>query len=129
MSAMVFLEAEDIHEIHRAQIERFGGAHGILSREAVEAAAHAPRNVLFYQEGDLVDCAAALMWHLCSAHAYLDGNKRVGTVAGIVMHSANGVVLPNRPEAQDSLTDLMFAVADHRASRQDVAGFLRSILE
>jgi death-on-curing protein len=128
MSAMVFLEVDDIHEIHRAPMERFGGAKGILSQEAVESAVPAPRNVLFHEEGDLVDCAAALMWHLCSAHACTDGNKRVGTVAGIVMLSANGVVLPNDPAAQDALTDLMFAVADHRASRQDVAGFLRSII-
>jgi len=73
----------------------------------------------------LADCAAALMWHVCADHAFVDGNKRAATVAGIVMLSTNGIFLPYDDETQEGLTALIFSVADHQASRQDVGDFLR----
>jgi death-on-curing family protein len=65
------------------------------------------------------------MWHVCADHAFLDGNKRTATVAGIVMLSTNGIFLPYDDKTQEELTALMFSVADHQASRQDVGDFLR----
>lgn len=126
MSAFVFLEVEDVIEIQRMQIEAFGGDPGILDRNALEAACHAPRNILHYEEGDLVDCAAALMWHVCADRTFVDGNKRAATVAGVVMLSANGIFLPYDDATQEELTALMFSVAEHQASRQDVGAFLRT---
>lgn len=128
MTQIVFLEVEDLLAIQRMQIEAFGGDSGILSQNALEAACHAPRNILFYEEGDLVDCTAALMWHVCADHAFIDGNKRTATVAGIVMLSANGIWLPYDGGTQDELTALIFAVAEQQASRQDVGNFLRKHL-
>jgi death-on-curing protein len=125
MKGIVFLEVEDVIEIQRMQIEAFGGDPGILDQNALEAACHAPRNILYYEDGDLADCAAALMWHVCADHAFVDGNKRAATVAGIVMLSTNGIFLPYDDETQEGLTALIFSVADHQASRQDVGDFLR----
>lgn len=125
MSETVFLEAEDVMEIQRLQIEVFGGDPGILGQDALEAACHAPRNILHYEEGDLVDCTAGLMWHLCADHPFVDGNKRTATVAGIVMLSINGIFLSYDEATQEELTALMFSIAEHRASRQDVGEFLR----
>jgi death-on-curing protein len=125
MSEIVFLEVEDVLAIQSMQIEAFGGDAGILSKDALEAACHAPRNILHYEDGDLVDCVAALIWHLCADHAFVDGNKRTATVAGVVMLSANGIFLPYDDAAQDELTALIFSVAEHQASRQDVGEFLR----
>jgi len=81
MKEIVFLEVEDVIEIQRMQIEAFGGDPGILNKNALEAACHAPRNILYYEDGDLADCTAALMWHVCADHAFLDGNKRTALVS------------------------------------------------
>lgn len=125
MSTAITLEAEDVIELHHRQVHGWGGPEGLLSRESLEAACFAPRNVFFYEDGDLVDCAAALMWHLCSAHAFQDGNKRVGTVAGIVLLSVNGVSLPDDGKFKMELISIMMRVADHQATRQELAEFLR----
>jgi len=125
MSETVFLEVEDVLAIQRMQIEVFGGDAGIRSKEALEAACHAPRNILYHEDGDLVDCAAALIWHLCAEHAFVHGNKRTATVAGVVMLSANGIFLPYDEATQEELTALIFSVAEHQATRQDVGAFLR----
>ena len=95
MSDFIILGIEDILELHRRQLLKWGGAEGIHDLNAIEAACNAPQNVLIYEGGDVIDCAAALMWHLCNDHGFRDGNKRVGTVAGIVMLSVNGVGLPS----------------------------------
>ena len=125
MSDLITLALEDILELHRRQISKWGGAEGIHDLNAIEAACNAPNNVYCYEGGDVVDCAAALMWHLCSNHGFRDGNKRVGTVAGIVMLSVNGVALPYDAAFQSDLIRLMLATAEGRTTRQEVAAFLR----
>ena len=126
MTSLVTLGVEDVLALHRRQLAKWGGAEGVLDLNAVEAACNAPHNVLCYEGGDVVDCAAALMWHLCSNHGFRDGNKRVGAVAGIVMLSANGVGLPTDSVFQSDLILLMLATAEGRTTRQEVAAFLRS---
>ena len=125
MSSLVILGVEDILALHRRQIARWGGAEGSHDLPAIEAACAAPHQVLRYENGDVVDCAAALMWHLCSNHGFRDGNKRIGTVAGIVMLSVNGVALPDDPGFQAALIQLMMRTAQGETNRQEVAAFLR----
>ncbi len=125
MSALVILGVEDVLALHRRQLARWGGAEGLHDLPAIEAACAAPHQVLRYENGDLVDCAAALMWHLCANHGFRDGNKRIGTVAGIVMLSVNGVALPDDPGFQAELIQLMMRTAQDETTRQEVAAFLR----
>ncbi len=125
MSALVIHGVEDVLALQRRQIARWGGAEGIHDLPAIEAACAAPRQVLRYENGDVVDCAAALMRHLCADHGFRDGNKRVGTVAGLVMLSANGVALPDDPGFQAELIQLVMRTAQGETTRQEVAAFLR----
>ncbi|MBK8793301.1 MAG: type II toxin-antitoxin system death-on-curing family toxin [Holophaga sp.] len=129
MSTFIILGIEDVLELHRRQIGIFGGMSGLRDAAVLESACHAPHNVLFYENGDLVDCAAALMWHLCCDHPFLDGNKRIGTVAGIVMLSVNGTLLPDDDALpMRKLIELMVDTADHRTTRQDITNFIRRYL-
>jgi len=128
MGGFITLGVEDGLELQGRQIGMFGGISGLRDAAVLESACHAPHNVLYYENGDLVDCAAALMWHLCCDHPFLDGNKRIGTVAGIVMLSANGVLLPDDDIFQSKLIELMMDTAGHRTKRQDIAHFIRQYL-
>lgn len=128
MSAFIILGVEDVLELQGRQIGMFGGISGLRDAAVLESACHAPHNVLYSENGDLVDCAAALLWHLCCDHPFLDGNKRIGTVAGIVMLSANGVLLPDDDVFQSKLIELMMDTAGHRTTRQDIAHFIRQYL-
>jgi len=93
MNEVVFLEIEDVIEIQRMQIEGFGGESGLLNQDALEAACHAPRKILYYEDGDLVDCTAAIMWHVCADHPFVDGNKRTAFAATYTFLAINGTML------------------------------------
>ena len=125
MSALITLGVDDVLALHRRQIARWGGAEGVRDLPAIEAACNAPLEVQRYQGGDVVDCAAALMWRLCANHGFLDGNKRVGTVTGLVTLSANGVALPADAGFQVEFIGLIMRTAQGETTRQEVAGFLR----
>jgi len=51
---------------------------------------HHPKNIFYYDQGDLFDLAAAYCIHIAQAQAFLDGNKRTGAAAAIVFLDANG---------------------------------------
>ena len=55
-------------------IDRFGGAHGVRDKNAVEAAVFRPQTGYY---NSLEEEAAALMESLGNNHGFLDGNKRI----------------------------------------------------
>ena len=50
-----------------------------------------------YRDGNAADCVAARMCPLFANHGCRDGLKRAGTVAGLLMLSANGVGVSDDP--------------------------------
>ena len=106
----VFLHIDEIIEIHRDQIDRYGGSHGLRDRGVLESAAAAPEATFGgeYLHRSIPDIAAAYLFHLCQGHAFIDGNKRVGTEAAIVSLGMNDWELTFEP---GELTDLVLGVA------------------
>jgi death-on-curing protein len=120
-----FLTLDEILEIHRDQITRYGGTTGIRDLGLLQSAAAMPAAAFEgrYLHGDLFEMAAAYLFHITCNHPFLDGNKRVGTVAAIVFLELNGLEL----EAEgDSLEALVTAVAEGRADKPQIAEFFRS---
>lgn len=83
MTEPIFLSFEDVIEIHRDQIVRYGGASGVRDIGLLQSAVLMP---LAQFEGkflhkDLFEMAAAYLFHLAKNHPFVDGNKRVGLVA------------------------------------------------
>jgi death on curing protein len=81
-----FLELDEILEIHRDQIERYGGATGIRDLALLRSAVAMPSAGVAgeYLHRDLIEIAGAYLFHLVMNHPFIDGNKRVGTVAALV---------------------------------------------
>ena len=83
--AIQFLAAEDILYIHRDQIERFGGEHGVRDQHLLESAI-AQRQATGggqYSHNDVVEMAAAYLFHIVQNHPFVDGKKRTGAVAAL----------------------------------------------
>ena len=80
----IFLTRDQIEEIHRLQIEDFGGIHGLRNSGGLESAIAQPINVYYYGAGDLFEIAGAYAYHIAESQAYLDGNKRTGMQAALV---------------------------------------------
>ena len=65
--------------IHAQQIERFGGAHGVLDQNVVLSALARPRQRWSYDaSADLADLAAAYLVGSARSQGFNDGNKRTG---------------------------------------------------
>ena len=119
-----FLGFDEVLEIHRDQIERYGGSPGIRDSALLRSAIAMPSAGAAggYLHTDLIEMAAAYVFHIVKNHPFVDGNKRVGVVAALVFLDLNGVEV-QIPEPD--LFDLIMAVAAGEASKSRVAEFLR----
>ena len=123
---MIFLNLERVHRLHTLALINHGGLPGILDEGALESALIAPENLAYYDESaDLADCAAAYAFHLTMAHAFCDGNKRVGAMAARAFLLINDV---DYQATEDEKFDLFIGIAEGRLSREEVASFIRSRL-
>ncbi|MGH7959298.1 MAG: type II toxin-antitoxin system death-on-curing family toxin [Opitutaceae bacterium] len=119
-----FLTLEQVEALHHLALEQHGGQDGLRDRAACENAVLHPQNVWFYAQGDLFDVAAAYAFHLAESQAFLDGNKRTGMDAALVFLEGNGVEVP---EATSELYAAMFAIAERRMGKPELAALLRSL--
>lgn len=120
----VFLSLAEVLEIHRDQIERYGGHTGLRDLGLLQSALAMPAAGFGgrYFHSDLIEMAAACLFHIVQNHPFIDGNKRTGTVSAIVFLTMNGIEL----EADETqLEKLVFDIAKGKAGENTVADFLR----
>lgn len=113
--------------IHARQIERYGGAPGVLDENVVLSALHRARNRWAYDEGaDVADLAAAYVAGFARSQGFNDGNKRTGLASALVFLRLNGYGLhvPGR-----ELYALTMQVANNEADDSVVAAYLRAHME
>ncbi|HEX6985079.1 MAG TPA: type II toxin-antitoxin system death-on-curing family toxin [Planctomycetaceae bacterium] len=115
---------DEVLEIHRDQIARYGGSGGVLNRGNLESAVAQPQASFGgrFLHGDLFEVAAVYMYHLAQNHAFVDGNKRVAAVSAIVFLALNGRDL-DAPD--DELENLVLSVARGETRKEEIANFLR----
>ena len=82
-----FLSLDEVVEIHKVLINRFGGAAGVRDMGLLESALYRPQTG-YYQNLD--EMAAALFESLIKNHPFVDGNKRVAFFASDVFLRLNG---------------------------------------
>ncbi len=112
--------------LHAQQVERYGGAHGVLDQNVVLSALARPINRWHYDaDADLADLAAAYLVGFARVQGFCDGNKRTGLATGLLFLALNGAPLDAPPEALYALT---MAVATNQADDTVVATALRGWL-
>ena len=92
MKEVRFLSNEQVLEIHREMIGRYGGDPGIRDLGLIESAVMMPQQTF---GGKLLHptigaMAAAYLFHLCANHGFVDGNKRTALAAALVFLDADG---------------------------------------
>ena len=122
--APAFLTLEEVLLLHRDQLDRYGGEEGIRDLDVLRSALAMPQSGAGgeYFHGDLFEMAAAYLFHLVQNHAFLDGNKRVGTTAALLFLDLNGIEIHVDDE---SLVELVLGVITGEVSKADVASFFR----
>jgi death-on-curing protein len=120
----IFLSLGEILEIHRDQIERYGGHPGIRDLGLLQSALAMPAAGFGgrYLHTDLFEMAAAYLFHITQNHAFVDGNKRTGAVASLVFLSLNGIgIEANEEEFEKTVS----GVAEGKIDKAAVAEFFR----
>ncbi len=119
-----FLGLEEVLEIHQDVIERHGGSPGVRDMGLLESAVAMPSAGFGdeYLHKDIFEMAAAYLFHIVQNHAFVDGNKRTGSVAADVFLTMNGVEIS---ADQRAFEELALKVAQGEAEKPEIAAFLR----
>ena len=117
-----FLSRAQILSLHSRSIAAYGGTLGIRDQGGLDAAINHPKNVFFYGGGDLFDLAAAYAFHIAEGQCFLDGNKRTAAGAALTFLRVNSVQLIF---GEREIYDLLIAIAEKRATKNDLADYLR----
>lgn len=119
---MNFPDKLDVLTVHAALIADTGGMTGLRDEALFESALAAAENRHHYEGADVVSCAATYAYHLTKAHAFLDGNKRIGAAITETFLETNGVELTM---ANEEIVDLFLGIASSTLSRDEVEQRLR----
>ena len=121
---MQFLGLQEVLEIHRDQVTRYGGTAGIRDLDLLKSALGMPCATFNgeFLHTDVYEMAAAYLFHLVKNHPFLDGNKRVGAVAALVFLALNG---HDFQAPEDDLAETVLAVARGEIGKSEVTVFLR----
>jgi len=122
-----WLAEEILFIIHAQQIERYGGAHGVLDENVVLAALQRPINRWSYEKSvDFADLAALYLVAFAGTQGFNDGNKRTGLACALVFLALNSVSFD--PDATE-LYELTLRVATHQIGDNDAAIWFRERLK
>lgn len=123
----IWLTEEILFIIHAQQIERYGGAHGVLDENVVLAALQRPINRWSYEKSvDFADLAALYLVAFAGTQGFNDGNKRTGLACALVFLALNSVTFD--PDATE-LYELTLRVATHQIGDNDAAIWFRERLK
>lgn len=111
---MIRLTKEQILHLHSELIHETGGLDGLRDEGMLESALSAPFQSFEGQSPypTIQQKAARLGYGLVGNHPFLDGNKRIGAHAMLVLLSLNGIQLNY---TQSELTNIFLQVASGKA--------------
>jgi death-on-curing protein len=121
----IFLTGEEVMAIHAHSLAKYGGQDGVRDQGLLRSALAQPEASFGGQwlHEDLFSMAAAYAFHVAQNHPFLDGNKRTAIVCALHFLHLNGQTVA---ADQTAFGDIVFAVAEGRASKDDLATFLRA---
>lgn len=119
---MNFPDKFDVLIIHAQLIAATGGSEGLRDEGILESALSAPPNRVYYEQADLVICAATYAYHLTKAHAFIDGNKRVAAAVTETFLETNGAKLNL---SNEEIVALFLDIAAGRIDRNEVENIFK----
>lgn len=117
------LSKQQILMLHNALIRETGGSDGIRDEGLLDSALNAPFQSFGNTEmfPSIQQKAARLGYGLISNHAFVDGNKRIGTHAMLVFLALNGIDLDY---TQAELSETVLQVAAGTLSFEDMVKWI-----
>lgn len=119
-----FLDLNELKIIHKYQIDKYGGLHGLRDQNLLDSAVNYPQAMFGqqYLHTDIYSMAAAYMYAIIKNHPFVDGNKRSGFMAAIVFLAYNDFFIDAK---DDELFDLAISIALSKITEKEIAVFLQ----
>ena len=113
---MICLKREEFLLIHEKLIERYGGSYGIRDENLLDSALNIPfqsfGGVEFYPT--ILEKAVRLCFGLVKNHPFVDGNKRIGTMALLSILDLNNIsIRTNNAELIEVILSLSSGEIDY----------------
>jgi death on curing protein len=119
----VWIEESEVRVLHERLLAIHGGLAGIRDEGLLISAVARPRQIAIYEDkADLVDLASAYTAGIIKNHPFIDGNKRVGFVVGVLFLELNGY---HFTASELEAADAVLAVAAGSLSEAGYTAFLR----
>ena len=127
MKEPTFLTLAEVIDIHRNQIELYGGDLGLRDLKLLQSAIAQPEATFGgdWLHTDLFQMASAYAFHLANNHPFIDGNKRVALASALVFLELNDASLM---DPSDKLYDAMMKVASGKMKKEALAELFRTLL-
>ena len=125
---MNFLTAGEIILLHELVIERTGGETGIRDNGLLTSSVESIKATFDSEDlyPTLISKASQLAFSLINNHAFVDGNKRVGILAMLLMLKINDTLISY---SEDEIIELGLKTADGTHTRQDIAYWIENKLK
>jgi death-on-curing protein len=124
---IVFLTVEEVLELHREGLDKWGGLDGVRSAQELASAVGMAEQTYEgeYLHEDLFMMAAAYAYHIAQNQPFVDGNKRAGAAAAIVFLAMNGVSFG--ADANQPLFVALTKLAVRKMNKARLAQLLRDL--
>jgi death-on-curing protein len=119
MSEPIWLDIDEVIDMHAVQLAIFGGPEGIRDDGLLESAV---LNRWNYGTADLAALAAAYAFGLARNHAFVDGNKRIAFHAMMVFLRVNNI--PFAPDPAHATT-IILSLAAGEVSEESLTRWIR----
>jgi death on curing protein len=122
MSEPIWLDVDEVIDMHAEQLAIFGGPEGIRDRGLLESAVLRPVNQSNYGNTDMAALAAAYAFGLARNHAFVDGNKRIAFHAMMVFLRGNDISFAPDPA---HATSIILSLAAGEVSEESLTRWIR----
>ncbi|MFW9257426.1 type II toxin-antitoxin system death-on-curing family toxin [Nostoc sp. CALU 546] len=128
MQTPKFLAISQVLDIHRRQIQRFGGISGVRDEGLLDSALAQPQATF---GGELLhptiyEQATAYLYHLAMNHPFIDGNKRTAFAVMLTFLNLNGYILNL---SQEQAYNLVIQVVQKEISKEELSAFMELHLQ
>lgn len=117
----VWLDVDEVIDMHAEQLSIFGGPEGIRDRGMLESALMRPVNQ-WHGETDMAALAAAYAFGLARNHPFVDGNKRIAFLAMIAFLRMNEIKFAPEPA---QATSIILSLAAGEVSESSLTRWIR----
>ncbi len=125
---MIYLSKEQIILLHERLIDVFGGSNGISNDGLLDLSVNSIHQTFdgddLYQS--IIEKAVHLGYSLVCNHAFIDGNKRIGTHAMLVTLEINGYELDYK---DIELINIIMEIASNTKSEDDLLKWVKEHLK